>query len=540
MISLREIIETCLPTGAEQGIPAPMLDREVTWATRPRPSPPAFGHLSGGELVLLRLSELADVDDRLTLAGAIRQLAGFNVSGLAVAGSVSAKDRSVAESRDVALIELPAETNLGEIERQATHLIAERRRDRQRRGHEAGRRLMELAIAGESLATVISALNQLSRQTVALEGRDGRLLTYFARPGQPGRDTIEPLLVATSDAVRNWLAITSDASPAEPPTMHLALGRELDRTIAPVIGRDGLLGCLSLIGPAGAWSGEDALLASRGAAACAIVLAREYASIAARREIELNVLDEVLDGALRNEATLLQQARRLGHDLERPHALVVIDLDHSDPAALRPAVTVALDQVIGQALWRLCGDAIEIVLPPTADPEVIVNLLRRHLELPGIVGGAGTARPGLAGLQRSRHEARQALVVQKRLGIAASVASFSELGVYQLLFAAEPLPEFDAFHDATLGVLLEYDRENRAGLIETLRAWFDGNESPKDAARRLGVHRNTVLYRLERVKAVTGYDLGDAETRFRLQLAICMNAIRTSREGPDLRTHHLH
>ena len=50
-------------------------------------------------------------------------------------------------------------------------------------------------------------------------------------------------------------------------------------------------------------------------------------------------------------------------------------------------------------------------------------------------------------------------------------------------------------------------------------------------AEALGVHRNTVLYRLERVKTVTGYDLGDAETRFRLQLAICMNAIRTSREG---------
>jgi PucR family transcriptional regulator, purine catabolism regulatory protein len=531
MISLRDIVETCLPRGDEPAISSPLLDREVTWATRPRPSPPAFGHLSGGELVLLRLSELADVDDRLTLGGAIRQLAGFNISGLAVAGSVTEKDRALAESRNVALIVLPAETDLGEVERRATHLIAERRRDRQRRGHEAGRRLMELAIAGEPLATVFSTLNQLSRQAVALEGRDGRLLTYFARPGQPGRETIEPLLAATSDAVRNWLAITSDASPAEPPTMHLALGRELDRTIAPVIGRDGLLGCLSLIGTAGAWSSEDALLASRGAAACAIVLAREYASIAARREIELNVLDEVLDGALRNEATLLQQARRLGHDLERPHALVVIDLDHGDPEVLRPAITVALDQIVGPSLWRLCGGVIEVVLPPTADPGPIVELLQRHLGLPGIMGGVGSAQAGLAGLQRSRHEARKALAVQRRLGIADAVADFSELGVYQLLFAAERLPEFDAFHDETLGVLITYDRENRAGLIETLRAWFNANGSPKDAARRLGVHRNTVLYRLERVRAVTGYDLGDAETRFRLQLAICMNAIRTSREG---------
>jgi len=540
MITLREIIESSFPADAGRHVADPLLDREVTWTTRPRPSPPAFGHLSGGELVLLRLDELTTVDDRLTLDGAIRQLAGFNVSAVAVAGPVSDTHRSLASARKVALLELPATIDLGEIERRATHLIAERRRDRQRRGHEAGRRLMELAIAGEPLATIISTLNQLSRQAVALEGRDGRLMAFHARPGQSTRDEIGPLLVATSDAVRNWLAITSDASPAEPPTMHLALGPELDRTIAPVIGRDGLLGCLSLVGPAGVWSGDDALLASRGAAACAIVLARELASVAARREVELNVLDEVLDGALRNEATLLQQARRLGHDLQHAHRMMVIDLDDGDPETLRAAITAALDTVVGRSLWRMAGSTVEVVLSPNADPGVIVRMLREHLGLPGIVAGAGLTRPGLAGLQRSRHEARQALTIQRRLGMGSDVACFSELGAYQLLFAAEHLPEFGSFHDETLGQLVAYDEANRSGLVETLRAWFDANSSPKEAARRMGVHRNTVLYRLERIRNLTGYDLDDADTRFRLQLALCMNTIRMSQAGSAPQSAHLH
>jgi len=531
MITLREIIESVLPADAKGQVGDPLLDREVTWATRPRPSPPAFGHLSGGELVLLRAEELTNVDDRLTLDGAIRQLAGFNVSAVAVAGPVSEANRTLAGNRKVALLELPETIDLGEIERRATHLIAERRRDRQRRGHQAGRRLMELAIAGEPLATIISTLNQLSRQAVALEGRDGRLMTFHGRPGQPARDEIAPLLIATGDAVRNWLAITSDASPAEPPTMHLALGPVLDRTIAPVIGRDGLLGCLSLIGPAGGWSSDDALLASRGAAACAIVLARELASVAARREIELNVLDEVLDGALRNEATLLQQARRLGHDLEQPYRLMVIDLEHEDAESLRAAITAALDAVVGRPLWRMTGDVVELVLPPMSDPGAVVAALRRDLAVPGIAAGAGLPHPGLTGLRRSRHEARQALTIQRRLGIGAEVACFSELGAYQLLFAAEHLPEFAAFHDEMLGPLVAYDEQNRSGLIDTLRAWLEANSSPKEAARRMGVHRNTVLYRLERIRTVTGYDLDDADTRFRLQLALNMNTIRTSRPG---------
>ena len=43
------------------------LGREVTWATRIRASPPAFGHLAGGELVLVPVSVLAELDERLQL-----------------------------------------------------------------------------------------------------------------------------------------------------------------------------------------------------------------------------------------------------------------------------------------------------------------------------------------------------------------------------------------------------------------------------------------------------------------------------------------
>lgn len=529
MITISELAKLCFPPGSPVTGDRSVLEREVTWATRPRPSPPAFGHLSGGELVLLRMDDLADVDDRLTLEGAIRQLSGFNVSAVAVAGPISEQDQRIAEERKVALVQLPANSDLGEYERRASHLIAEQRRDRQRKGHESGRKLMELAISGESLAMIISTLNQLSGQAVALEGRDGRLLTYFANPDQPERAIVEPLLDSSRSAVNNWLAVTSDASPAEPPTMHLAMGVELDRTVAPVIGRDGLLGCLSLVGPVGAWSNDDAMLASRGAAACAIVLAREFASIAARREIELNVLDEVLDGALRNEETLLQQARRLGHDLLEPHTILVAQLEGADPDSLRERIREAIAYVQANALWRIKDDAIELVLGESQQPDQMIETIRRHIPLIPIHAALGTFQPGLIGLQRSRQEARQALTIQRRLGIAPSFASFADLGVFRLLFAAESLPEFAEFHDHTLGVLIGHDAVHHSDFVATLRAFFASNCGPKEAALRMGVHRNTILYRLGRIAILTGYDLDDADVRLRLQLALSINTITGSR-----------
>ena len=73
---------------------------------------------------------------------------------------------------------------------------------------------------------------------------------------------------------------------------------------------------------------------------------------------------------------------------------------------------------------------------------------------------------------------------------------------------------------SALGPLLAHDRDNNADLVGTLGAFFAANGSPKEAAERLQVHRNTVLYRLDRVRDITGYDLEDANLRLRLHLAL--------------------
>ena len=532
VITLHDLLHEVLPEGVPADLSAAALDRDVTWATRPRPSPPAFAHLSGGELVLLRQEDLTDVDDRLTLDVALRQLARFGVVAVAFAGAIAPSDRQLAADRDVVLIAIPSTSDLVAIETHASQVIAERRRDRQRRGHEAGRRLMELAIAGEPLAAIIRTLATVSGQAVALESRDGRILTYFSNLDIASREAVEPMLAATGSVVQNWLAVTSDASPAEPPTMHMALGAELDRTIAPVIGREGLLGCLSLIGPSTSWSGEDNLITSRGAAACAIVLAREFASIAVRREIELNVLDEVLDGALRNETTLLQQARRLGHDLEAEHRIIVCRFPEVPPSQVREGIRVAFSTRGLKLLWRIKATDLEIVVPPSLTSSEVMQALLRELPNTQIQAGGGRTGSGLTGLQRSHSEAHQALIIQQRLTMDVPVAEFGDLGIYRLLFAAEPLPEFAEFHDNTLGLLVAHDAKNHSEFVSTLRAFFAANGSPKEASEQLGVHRNTVLYRLGKIAALTGYQLDDAATRLHLQLALSIDTIQSSRQRP--------
>jgi purine catabolism regulator len=75
----------------------------------------------------------------------------------------------------------------------------------------------------------------------------------------------------------------------------------------------------------------------------------------------------------------------------------------------------------------------------------------------------------------------------------------------------------------TLGKLLDPKLRNRTQLMETLEA-FLAKGSVKDAASALGLHRHTVLYRLDKLKELLG-DLDVPATRLRLQLALDLQKI---------------
>lgn len=541
VISVRDILHHGLPAGTIIAAGAAGSGREVTWATRLRPAPPAFGHISGSEIVFLPPGVLDLIDDQLTLADAIRQLATFGVAAVAIMGEADPAACAAADAASVPLLVLPPAADFGHLERETARAIAERRRVLQQRGQETGRKLMELAIAGESLADLTTELSRLAGRAVTLEGRDGGLLGFHAEPENPVTEkTAQHILQQTNTPAHAWLRSVGSSSAAEPPVHAWTTEDGWTRIVAPVTGRTGLLGNVSILVPEGKESPEDTVLASRAAAASAVALAREHAAASVRREVELNVLDEMLDGALRSEISLSQQAQRLGHDLNQEFCTLNARVDpaQAGPARSREGRWTALEEGLRRAqrsagldmLWRVRNTSAEVVWPVAnagapaeiarAVQDELTNALQSHGFSEVVSIGIGRPGQGIQGIRRSYQEARQALTLGRRLHGAGHVTDFDALGIYRLILAAEHLPELQAFQNEALGALVAYDRVHRSNLTQTLGAFFAANCSPKEAASILAVHRNTVLYRLDRISEITGLQLDDPDTRLRLHLAL--------------------
>ncbi len=68
--------------------------------------------------------------------------------------------------------------------------------------------------------------------------------------------------------------------------------------------------------------------------------------------------------------------------------------------------------------------------------------------------------------------------------------------------------------------LVEHDRERRSDLVRTLRAYFAAGSNASEAADRMFLHRNSMLYRLARIQKLTGLDLKDSRAALALQLGL--------------------
>jgi sugar diacid utilization regulator len=135
--------------------------------------------------------------------------------------------------------------------------------------------------------------------------------------------------------------------------------------------------------------------------------------------------------------------------------------------------------------------------------------------------GIGGYHPGMHGISRSYLEAQQAIEAGRKLRPESTVHGHDEV-IPQLVLAQNPrLAERFVAH--SLGRLMDPKLRNRTQLMETLEAYL-ARGSVKDAASALGLHRHTVLYRLDKLKELLG-DLDVPATRLRLQLALDLQKI---------------
>jgi purine catabolism regulator len=127
-------------------------------------------------------------------------------------------------------------------------------------------------------------------------------------------------------------------------------------------------------------------------------------------------------------------------------------------------------------------------------------------------------------LRRSFHEARCALdaaALAATNGDTEHVASYTDLGSFQLLLSLQDDEALRLYCDSVLGALEDGGNGDYGDeLLRSLEVFIEQNGQWERAARELFCHRHTLRYRIRRIEELTGRDLSNARDRIEFWLAL--------------------
>ncbi|HTT30909.1 MAG TPA: helix-turn-helix domain-containing protein [Solirubrobacteraceae bacterium] len=211
---------------------------------------------------------------------------------------------------------------------------------------------------------------------------------------------------------------------------------------------------------------------------------------------------------------------KLGYDVTRRHVALIVWGDppraaqqvgslEREATALAaalgggPVLTVAIGE---RAVWAWTSGA-----HLTDDPAAV-----EHRMGDGVRAAIGTFRDGLAGMADSHDEAGVARRVAELRAIRPGTVVGYRTADLTALLTADPV-EAVRFAESELGELLA-DDDTAGRLRATVRVYLDENLSPARAARRLGIHQNTVVYRVKQTEELLGHPI--EQRRLQLEVAL--------------------
>ncbi|HET9380667.1 MAG TPA: helix-turn-helix domain-containing protein [Streptomyces sp.] len=380
---------------------------------------------------------------------------------------------------------------------------------------------------------LVDEISELLGAPATLENRDFELIAFGAYDDEGDLDpsALDPvrtrsiLTRRSTAAVRAWFegfGITRATGPVRiPPSTEAGVYR--GRVCLPVRHRGVVLGYVWLLdgdpGP-----GEPQLTAAMRVAARIGALLADEAQHGADLTRELRaVLTAERDWQRDMAGAELRTA--LGARADALHTVVcVAPWPSADPDDAPSVRTVQGATALCTVPWgpaEVCLALLvrlrspDVTAPATAAAVRLLERARGGRDGAGraVAAGTGTARAGLAELGTAWREASaaaRAALAEPRLG---PVADWAAIGPYRLLTA---LPAGTPPDPSVRPLLAPAHRD----LARTAEVYLDRAGQAGRTAAELGIHRQTLYYRLSRVEKLTGLDLDDGEDRLLLHMAL--------------------
>jgi purine catabolism regulator len=539
LVTVSEVLRLALPPTTEVPAGASGLGNTASWARLLRTRPASLGRVENGEIWLLSTAALQLLGDRRAVARMVLEMSQAGVVAFVTPEPLGSEVYAAADEVQTPILHVASDASLVELEKAIVAVLVDRDRAMGQRVQEIYERLLSTLVEDRGLELISGIVAEVTGKAVYL------LDEHFQPTLQTGGGA------RAADALadvrrRYWEGQLGNVSE------RIIVVRPVDQdptavALRPLTLRGAVEGYLAIVSSVDDFVDFDHQVADRAASVLAIELAKQSAVVEARLRLQGDFLSDLLDSPGAPDDGLVERARRLGYDLTRPHLVFVLRPRESESSngsapSLRgqqrfvDATRRRLVVADVTTLLREHEGGVQVLMPCPTDVEPAdvdaglhwVERLRASLEealqpeAVAVVAGVGrTPGPETTPFAAMREATRAADIAASMRTESPSALHFARLGALRLIFHLADNPELRAFQRDVLGPLESSDATRRSEFVRTLDAFLRAGGNHMRAARDLNVHRNTLIYRLERIQELLGgADLEDPETRLNLQLAL--------------------
>ena len=242
------------------------------------------------------------------------------------------------------------------------------------------------------------------------------------------------------------------------------------------------------------------------------------------------IMDNILPG------DIYIRAKELHFSTDAPRAVFLVrQVGHSDVATVDVLAGMFPDKMQDFVLSINESDVaiVKQVAPGTTSEELekvaagVEATLKNELRLKTVIG-IGTVSEHLRELADSYKEAQTAIEVGKVFDTEKTIMHYENLGIGRLIYQL-PTTLCEIF-------LSEVFKKNSIDSLDqetlfTINKFFENNLNVSETSRKLFVHRNTLVYRLEKIKKITGLDLRQFDHAIVFKVALMVRKYLSSREN---------
>lgn len=270
---------------------------------------------------------------------------------------------------------------------------------------------------------------------------------------------------------------------------------------------------------------------------------KKFAVAEVDKRFKNDLLERLIEGKLPSNI-LYQDANIIGWNIKGSFAVVLFKLSKNDELDSSKQVKRGKsngneETLLHEAIYKYLPNAIigsksgfKVVLwkAGTEDQKWLDKIKEKVYNIKQLVTkqnseiiiqvGIGTLSERINNISESYKKAQDALEFGEILNGKESITAFSELGVFRMLCQFSNPEDLKTFIPSSLQTLLKHQQVSKTDLLLTLKVFLQCNQNATKASQLLFIHHKTAVYRIEKIREITGMNFENAEEMLLVQIGL--------------------